>query len=221
MTLIVLTAVLWIVLSVSGLFQGLEQETLRWRYLVRGEVPPESPVVFVNVDSSTVAIMGDKPWDRLNFAQTIHALLGPGRASAVGLDIVFSPMGASSLLDLERARSGNYQLGEIVNYFSDRLVLAAAYTGTTQEVPELPLKRNGYIDPSQVPFPEAPTFPIIKHGSGQLGLVNVDEELSKGEVPYKLPAIVDIEGEVYSHQMINEQLIYARDKLNDPEIITD
>lgn len=219
--LIALSAGSWLFLSLCGLLDGLEQETLRWRYQVRGEEPPSAPVVFVNVDPRTVAKMGDKPWDRLNFAQTIEALLGPGKARAVGVDIIFSPMGTGSLLDVEQARKGDYRLGEVVSRYTDRLVLAGAYTGTNEDVKGLPLRRYGYSDPAEVPFPEAPTFPIIKFDSARLGLANVDEALNEGSVPYKVPAVVDTAGEDFSLHLIRGQLRYFSGVLNEPEILSE
>ncbi|PXA03266.1 hypothetical protein DDZ13_12635 [Coraliomargarita sinensis] len=217
--LIAMSAGLWVALSLSGLLDGVEQEALRWRYLVRGEKVSGAPIVFVNVDPKTVAKMGDKPWDRLNFAQTVEALLGPGKARAVGVDIIFSPMGTGSLLDVKRARKGDLRFGQVVARYSDKLVLAAAYTGTSGGLSELPLRRNGFTDPPDVPFPEAPTFPIITFDTGRLGLANVDEELNRGDVPHMLPAIIEAEGEGFSRHLINGQRRYFYHILNDPEIV--
>lgn len=213
-----MSVLLWIALSASGLLDGLEEETLRWRYLLRGEEPSDAPIVFVNVDPKTVAKIGDRPWDRLNFAQTIEALLGPGKARSVGVDIIFSPLGTGSLLDVERARKGDYRLGEVVGRYAEKLVLAAAYTGTSENAKGLPLRRHGYKDPAEVPFPESPTYPIIKNHSARLGLANVDEELNEGSVPSKLPAIIDTEGEGLGRRLIAGQFRFYRDFMNQPEL---
>lgn len=216
--LTILSALLWICLSYFDIIEGFEEEALRWRYLVRGEVEAESPVVFVNVDAQTIAKIGDKPWDRLNFAQTFHALLGPGEARAVAVDIVFSPMGTGSLLDVDRARKGDIRLGEVVEDYSDRLVLAAAYTGTTEGVQGMPLRRFGFTSPADVLFPESPTFPIIKFDSARLGLANVDVDLNLGSIPHKVPAIIDTEGEGFSQRYVAGQFRYFGHLLNEPEI---
>lgn len=214
-----LSAASWVLLSLAGLLDGFEEEVLRWRYRVRGEQSSPTAVVFVNVDANTVATMGDKPWDRLNFAQTIEALLGPGRARAVGVDIIFSPIGTGSLLDVERARQGDYRLGQVVDRYSDRLVLAVAYTGTSGALGRLPLRRYGYLEPESVPFPEAPIFPIIKSEQVRLGLANVDVELNDGTVPYRVPAIIETEGEGFSRNLIDGQLRYFNAMLNAPEVV--
>lgn len=224
-------------LSFFGFIEGFEQEALRWRYLVRGEMSSEAPVVFVDLDPLAVAKIGDKPWDRLNFAQTLQALLGPGKARAVGVDIVFSPMGTGSLLDVDRARNGDHRLGEIVERYSEQLVLAAVYAGTNIDEFIVEdkryagpvqdnegwrfLGRKGFVDPAVVPFPEAPTFPIIKFESGRLGLANVDEELNEGSVPYKVLAVVDTEGEGFSEHLRIGQIRYSYDFLNQPKKISE
>ena len=110
--LIVLSIGLWQVAHYRGLLDGFEQEALRWRYLVRGEKESAAPIVFVDLDSKTVARIGDKPWDRKIFGQVIGALLDPGGARVVGLDVILSGIGAGSLLDFDRARAGICTLAE-------------------------------------------------------------------------------------------------------------
>ena len=60
----------------------------------------------------------------------------------------------------------------------------------------LPLRRDGYVEPRENPFPEAPSYPILTEESGRLGLANVDEVLSQGSVPYWVVALVEVEGEL-------------------------
>lgn len=215
----VLSIVLWQGLSKYGLLEGLDQEALRWSYLVRGEKPADDPVVFVDLDAYAISQIGDKPWDRLNYAQTLHALLGPGQAKTVGVDIVLSIFGASSLLDVDKARKGDHRLGQIVEAYDDRLVLAAIYSGTTSVTAELPLLRNGFRDPLEMPFPEAPTYPIIKYNYGRLGLANVDEEWNKGTIPQVLMAFVETEGEAFSRHLIDGKMRHFSPVLEDAHVV--
>lgn len=215
-----MSALLWISLSYFGFMDGIEQEALRWRYQVRGEVPSEAPVVFVNIDERTIGKIGEKPWDRLNFVQTLHGLLGPGQARAVGVDVIFSPLGTGSLLDVERAREGDRKFGDLVNYYSDKLVLAAAYTGTSMDIGVLPMRRHGFDDPAQVPFPEAPTYPIIQSDQARLGLVNLDIVLNDGQVPHKVLAVVECRGEAFGRHLIKGQIRSINHVVKDPEVQT-
>jgi adenylate cyclase len=210
--------VVWILLSVSGLLEGLEQEAMRWRYLVRGEKFSPAPIVHVDLDADSVASIGARPWDRTNFAVLLHALLGPGEAKAVGVDIIFSQLGRGSLLDVERTKAGDAALGEVVAYFNDQVVLAAAYTGTIGPK-AVPLIRLGFDDPTTNVFPESPSFPIIDWEVGRLGLANVDEVLGRGVVPHWVVGFVELEGELYSRVLMGGMRNHFFEILNGPTIV--
>ncbi len=207
-TLILASIGLWQFAHDRGLLDGVEQEALRWRYLVRGELQSSAPIVYVDLDAGAVAMIGDKPWDRKNFGQAVSALMYPGQAKVVGLDIIFSSIGSGGLLDVDRARSGDLFFGQVVERYSDRIVLAAAYTGTTSEHVALPLRRTGYVDPETVPYPESPTFPILKYGVGRVGLANVDEALNRGSVPRVVTTVFESAGESYSRILMAGYLRY-------------
>ena len=207
----------------SGFLDGIDQEALRWRYLARGEVKTDARIVYVDLDAETVSYMGDRPWDRREFGRLLAALLGPGSAEVVSLDIILSKFGAGALLDLERARKGDQFLGEIVEQYQDRVVLASAYTGVSSSITgdraDLPLIRDGFDDPERVPFPEAPTFPIIRFEVGRLALANVDEALSRGPVPFYVPAFVELRGPRYSLHLLDGAIRQFNHVLNEPEVV--
>lgn len=211
----------WIVLSHEGWLNGLEQEVMRWRYQVRGEQVSSAPIVYVDLDADSVAEIGARPWDRKNFSRLTHALLGPGEAKVLGFDIIFSMFSSGSLLDYERAREGDIDFGKAIETYEDQVVLAAAYTGTTSVQVELPLKRMDYLNPHKNPFPEAPSYPILKAESGRLGLANVDEVLSKGSVPYWVVADVEVEGELFSRHLMDGVMRQLVDGLNEPRVVVE
>jgi CHASE2 domain-containing sensor protein len=124
----------WVLVSESGLLSGFEQETMRWRYQMRGELASASQVVFVDLDQATISMMGDRPWNRWRFGEAIHTLLEYGGARTVGLDVILSKFGSSALLDVELARAGDARMGELVGDYGDRIVLAGAYTGTYSSI---------------------------------------------------------------------------------------
>ena len=43
LSLITLTVLIWLFLTFSGALDGIEEETLRWRYLLRGEPESKAP----------------------------------------------------------------------------------------------------------------------------------------------------------------------------------
>tara|TARA_B100001971_G_scaffold214908_2_gene255384 strand:+ start:5063 stop:7435 length:2373 start_codon:yes stop_codon:yes gene_type:complete len=225
--LITLSVVLWLLLMLSGVLDGLEQETLRWRYLARGEIESSAPVVYVDLDAETVSYMGDRPWDRREFGVLLHALLGVGGAKTASVDIILSKYGGGALLDWERARKGDSFLGKVVAAYEDRIVLAAAYTGVvssiTQEAALLPMIRDGDYDPEMSPFPEAPTYPIIDFNVGRLALANVDETLSGGVVPYYVPSFVGLNSARYSFHLVDGAMRDKMDFMNEPysEVVGD
>ena len=209
----------WAFLWSEGVLDGLEQEAMRWRYLVRGELSSTAPIIYVDLDADAVSYIGARPWDRQNFSVLVDALLGPGEAKVIGFDIIFSMFSGGSLLDYGRARKGDISFGQSIEYFADQVVLAAAYTGTTSADTVLPLRRDQYVDPRENPFPEAPSFPILTEESGRLGLANVDEVLSQGSVPYWVVALVEVEGELFSRHLMDGKLRHLVDALNEPKVI--
>ena len=181
-----------------GWLRGIEQEALRWRYQFRGELPSAAPIRFVDIDNAAISYMGDRPWDRALFSRLLEALLGPGEARVVGIDIILSKFSGSSLMDLEAARAGKVALGKTLKRYPGQVVLGAGYTGIrasmTDEILELPLRRTGFTDPEMAPFPEAPSFPVIDENFSRFGLVDVDEGLSEGTTPSWVPAYVETAG---------------------------
>ncbi|MEM7791999.1 MAG: adenylate/guanylate cyclase domain-containing protein [Verrucomicrobiota bacterium] len=215
----------WLLLDRGGALDGLKHEAMTWRYLLRGKKVSTAPVVYVNLDSETISAIGDKPWNRRIFGVLVSAILGPGEGQVVGLDIIFSKYGASALLDVEMAQKGDDFFGEVIEQYAEQVVLASAYTGVyssiTDETADLMLLREGFDDPEIIPFPEAPSYPIIKFGIGRLALVNADEALNKGPVPYWVPAFIDIKGSRYSRHLIDGYRGRMAFALNEPEIIED
>jgi adenylate cyclase len=223
--MIILSVGLWLLVALSGVLDGVEQETIRWRYLARGEMESRAPIVYVDLDAETVSYMGDRPWDRREFGVLLYALLGAGGAQVVSVDIILSKFGAGSLTDWERAREGDEFLGKAVEAHAERVVLAAGYTGvksnTTDEVAYLPLIREKIFAPENSPFPEAPTFPIIQFDIGRLGLADVDEALSGGSVPYYVPAFVELNSARYSFHLLDGAGRHMESFMNEPMPVVD
>ena len=207
-------------MTFSGVLDGIEEETLRWRYLVRGELKSKAPIIYVDLDAETVSYMGDRPWDRREFGVLLHGLLGVGDARVVSIDIILSKFGAGALLDLERALEGDAFMGEAVEAYGQQVVLAAAYTGVKTaygvDTAYLPLIRNDNYASKENPFPEAPTFPIIQFDIGRLGLANVDEERSGGTIPYFVPGFVELDSYRYSFHLIEGLRRFKDSFMNEP-----
>ena len=145
LSLITVTACIWSFMTFSGVL--LVSKKRRYAGAIScGELQSEAPIIYVDLDAETVSYMGDRPWDRREFGVLLHGLLGVGDARVVSIDIILSKFGAGALLDLERALKGDAFLGEAVEVYGQRVVLAAAYTGVKTahgvDTAYLPLIRN-------------------------------------------------------------------------------
>ncbi len=69
--------------------EQLEWRLLDWRFQLRGEQVPESPVAIVGIDAKSVEELGRWPWPRDVMGDLIDRL-GASGALAIGLDVTFS-----------------------------------------------------------------------------------------------------------------------------------
>jgi adenylate cyclase len=174
---------LWILASYLGLLRGLESLCLNSLYIFRGEKTAPVKLVYVDVDSKAIEVMGERPFPRSFYAVTVDALFRYGKIKAVGIDIVFSDSAQSFLTDPKKVMDDNAVFREVVGERS-HLVLAAAYTPRTNilaevsnEVTEFPLIYRGFSNPDTNALPEQPGIRLIGTEGGTLGLINVDETM--------------------------------------------
>ena len=71
--------------------EQLEWRLLDWRFQLRGEQVPESPVVIVGIDAASVRALGRWPWPRSVMADLIEDL---GEAGSATLDMSVDEMKA-------------------------------------------------------------------------------------------------------------------------------
>ena len=69
--------------------EQLEWELLDWRFRLRGEQVPESPVAIVGIDAKSIEALGRWPWPRDVLARLIESIDAAG-ALAIGVDVTFS-----------------------------------------------------------------------------------------------------------------------------------
>jgi adenylate cyclase len=162
---------LWCVADHYGQLDFLENKTVDWRFRHRGEIAAPVKIVYADVDSVSLDELGNVPWNRERFAKVSAALIGAGRAKAVGIDYVFSEKGISEVVDKERWVKGNVQLKQ----FLDRkpaVVVAASYASAVFsdnngliQSRDLPLLYKGLKPLDQIEPPEEPQFNM---GRGRL-----------------------------------------------------
>jgi adenylate cyclase len=82
--------------------ERLELTLLDWRFQVRGEQPPQAPVVIAAIDAHSIDVLGRWPWRRTVMAELIDRLSEAG-VLAIALDIVFSEPEHNAETDALRA----------------------------------------------------------------------------------------------------------------------
>ena len=85
-----MTGVMLVVFALRPVvLEQLEWRLLDWRFQLRGEQVPESPVAIVGIDAKSVEELGRWPWPRDVMGDLIDRL-GASGAVAIGLDVTFS-----------------------------------------------------------------------------------------------------------------------------------
>jgi adenylate cyclase len=156
---------LWCVLSHFGALAFLENKLLDWRFQYRGELEAPVKVIYINVDSLSLAEIGGWPWSRMYFSRVASALVHEAQAKAVGFDFVFSDLGVSESVDLKKLVEGNTEFGRFL-FRNPPVVLAASYAGyrfldvnDKERERVLPLVAS---DPRKLADIEPPEIPAFK-----------------------------------------------------------
>lgn len=147
-------------LGQAGVLTSWEDQIHDWLYRWRGDIESPLQVIYVDVDSQSIADLGNFPWDRGWFGMVSGALVEAGGVSAVGLDFVFSSKGQPELLR-DRLVAGNLAFSQVLSR-TDRIVLAASYTSAVfrdedgslvvHEAPLLYLGEDAFeIEPPELP----------------------------------------------------------------------
>ncbi len=170
--LLVIPAV-WCVATHVGWLGFLENKLVDWRFRYRGEIDAPVKVVYVDIDSQSIAEIGGMPWDRTYFARVASALIERAGVKAIGIDVVFSENGVPEAVDRTKHVRGNLELGKFL-FRDPPVVLAASYAaaidrgingelvfrdfplirrmepGEEGALPELPALRTHPTDPKKV-----------------------------------------------------------------------
>jgi adenylate cyclase len=186
---------LWGWLSIDGDLKILENIVLDLRFRFRGPLAVPVKVFYVDVDTRTVQLIGERPWNRARFAAAGQLLMEKGGAKSVGFDFVFSDLGHSDLVNKEEATKGNYTLARVAKQHPE-IVLAAQYTGgearTQQGTRKFPLLRQGFANPEKNDIPELPVYPIVNPASSAtIGLIDIDFEYAEDQVPRWAPLFAE------------------------------
>lgn len=119
---------LWCVFEHSKVLTFLENKSVDWRFLYRGELDSSVKVVYLDVDTLSIDQIGNMPWTRDLYARVAEALLTEAGARAVAFDFVFSDAGIAQSVDVKQLARGNVEFGRFLQK-QPPVVLAASYAG--------------------------------------------------------------------------------------------
>lgn len=161
----------------DGLLSFLEEKTIDARLEFRGNLPSPVKVCYVDVDTDSIATLGNFPWNREIFARALDALFERGKVRTVGMDFVFGTAGLPQL-GRKEAEEGCWKLGKSIN--KNRNVVLAATYGTQMNLLEkkhvFPLVFDKNYDPTNTDLPEKPDFPVVGPTWGYIGLIDTAGE---------------------------------------------
>lgn len=223
---LLLIPLLWCAANSGGAFSYLENKLLDVRYRFRGPIDAPVKIVYVDLDTRAFQEIGQQPWDRGQFGLATRALLEAGGAKGVGIDIVFSALAHSKLVDEQRARKGNVEFAYVIRDHPDSVVLAAQYTqGQSYAVDigirQFPYLRLGFEDRSKNDLPEMPQPPLVNPRWGRVGLIDFDDRYGGDEVPRWVPMFAHTLNPTLLHLSLQLALIDAGVSPNKVEIRDD
>jgi adenylate cyclase len=114
-----------LILFLRGTFTGLENQSIDYRFKVRGDRPSHERVAIITIDEKSIAEMGRWPWSREVHARLVD-WLGKAGVSAVAFDVLFTeadrdrPHGDRALAR-SSAKAGNVVLGMLFQVGDDGL----------------------------------------------------------------------------------------------------
>ncbi len=124
--LLALVPLAWCVMAHWGLLTTLENGVVDWRFRYRGPVAAPIKVIYVDVDSTSLDLIGNMPWNRAFFATVAKTLTERAGVKAIGMDFVFSDLGVAESVDRSKYVAGNRALGSYL-WKEPPVVIAASY----------------------------------------------------------------------------------------------
>lgn len=119
----------WCAMEHVGWLTPLENAVVDWRFRFRGPLAAPVKVIYVDVDSTSLDLIGNMPWNRAFFATVAKTLIERAGVKAVGMDFVFSDVGVAESVDWAKYVEGNRTLGAYL-WKDPPVVIAATYAAT-------------------------------------------------------------------------------------------
>jgi adenylate cyclase len=172
----------WCVVAHLGVLGFLENKVIDWRFRYRGPIDAPVKVIYVNVDSLSLDVIGGWPWSREYFATVARTLTERAGVKAIGMDFVFSDDGVAESVDTGKLVAGNRALGKFLLH-STQVIIGASYTAMDfrdsngqKRIREFPDVSRPDLPPlRQIEPPELPSFDIgTKNKFSPAGVALID-----------------------------------------------
>jgi adenylate cyclase len=186
----------------------LENKFIDWRFRARGELDAPVKIVYVDIDTKSLADLGNMPWDRGYYVEVCEALLKSGGAKAIGVDLVFSEKGQPDLADRERFATGNRKLAKFL-FSEPPVVLAATYAAAEdRDINHRSIERalpSASADLASVQPPELPEFRVgaTLWTPPLVGLIDTIDAGTR-----EVPLIARTSGRTYYHMAVELVRLY-------------
>jgi adenylate cyclase len=132
-----------LVLFQAGLFDIIEQKSIDWRFLIRGEMGADPRIVIVSIDESSFSDLNQTwPWPRIYFARLIDRLAQEG-VKTIGIDIIMSepyPGDQDEVLARSARRFGHVVFPSKFEQIKKRIPWAGKEVELTEEVLKGPIR---------------------------------------------------------------------------------
>ena len=195
-------AAIVLLLSLFGVLDNFEAQTLDYRFLLRGHRPPAEQVKIIEIDDESITQFGEWPWPRGYYAGLL-SILEEFKPKVVGFDIVFSED------SIEHPEHDELMAGETGNLGN---VYYSLYFYLGEEAPSqivrtentLPDKiHEGFSVSTSLPstgnfiFSKYATFPIRKLLNAAKGVGFVNMPAAKDGKVRKVPLVIFLNGRLY------------------------
>lgn len=195
--LVLAVPMIWVFMSTWSEWHYLENITLDWRVKVRGEMEAPVKLMYVDIDSEAIKMMGECPIPRAFFASVVEALFHYGKARVIGIDVIFSKSAHSLLVDENEVAKDKEIFRKVIEE-EPGLVLAATYALSPKEKSIIEFDRRrflrpfpyinlGYINPTKNGMPELPDPELIGSANANIALTNIAFHMSPGPTPRWVP----------------------------------
>jgi len=191
-------------LGLDGALTFLEEKTIDARLIFRGNIPSPVKVCYVNVDTDSIAEIGNFPWNRAIFARALDILFERGKIRVAGMDFVFGNAGLPQL-GREEAVAGSIELGKCITRHQN-VVLAASYIAQMGELEKADCSFPflfRHTKPEDADMPELPSASALSPTAGRVGLID-----TVGEQLRWIPAFARTEYHTYLAMAIQLALVY-------------